>query len=88
MARCLVTGHKGYIGSHLYKKLKQLKPYQIKLLEEGAKSQSQAWLINQMWTDWKEIQEKIKIIKIKKEHKAYSNDFEKAFKNWKEFVEE
>ena len=24
MARCLVTGHKGYIGSHLHKKLKQL----------------------------------------------------------------
>tara|TARA_Y100000114_G_C11763350_1_gene331275 strand:- start:1616 stop:2479 length:864 start_codon:yes stop_codon:yes gene_type:complete len=24
MAKCLVTGHKGYIGSHLYKKLKDL----------------------------------------------------------------
>jgi nucleoside-diphosphate-sugar epimerase len=24
MARCLVTGHKGYIGEHLYKKLKEL----------------------------------------------------------------
>jgi len=24
MARCLVTGHRGYIGSHLYKKLKEL----------------------------------------------------------------
>ena len=24
MIRCLVTGHKGYIGSHLYEKLKQL----------------------------------------------------------------
>ncbi len=24
MARCLVTGHRGYIGSALYKKLKEL----------------------------------------------------------------
>ena len=24
MARCLVTGHKGYIGSRLYKRLKDL----------------------------------------------------------------
>ena len=24
MARCLVTGHRGYIGSHLYKKLKEI----------------------------------------------------------------
>ena len=24
MARCLVTGHKGYIGSRLYKKLKDV----------------------------------------------------------------
>ena len=24
MARCLVTGHRGYIGSQLYRKLQQL----------------------------------------------------------------
>ena len=24
MARCLVTGHRGYIGSHLFKKLQEL----------------------------------------------------------------
>ena len=24
MARCLVTGHRGYIGMHLYKKLQEL----------------------------------------------------------------
>ena len=24
MARCLVTGHKGYIGAHLFKKLQEL----------------------------------------------------------------
>ena len=39
-----------------YKKWKpSLKPYQLKLLEDGAKSQSQAWLINSMWCDWKDI---------------------------------
>ena len=38
-----------------YKKLKSLRPYQIKLLEEGATSLSQAWLLNSMWCEWKEI---------------------------------
>ena len=38
-----------------YKKWKDLKPYQLKLLEEGAKSQSQAWLINSMWCEWIDI---------------------------------
>ena len=40
-----------------YQQWKQdLKPFQIKMLEEGANSQSQQWLINSMWCDWKEIQ--------------------------------
>ena len=38
-----------------YKKWKNLKPHQIKLLDEGARSQSQAWLLNNMWCDWKDI---------------------------------
>ena len=38
-----------------YKKWKDLKPYQLKLLDEGPKSQSQAWLYNSMWCDWKDI---------------------------------
>ena len=38
-----------------YQSWKFLKPYQIKLLREGAKNQSQAWLLNQMWCEWKEI---------------------------------
>ena len=32
-----------------YKKWKDLKPYQIKLIDDGPKSQSQAWLLNSMW---------------------------------------
>ncbi len=35
-----------------YKKWKNLKPYQIKLIDDGAKSQSQAWLLNSMWCEW------------------------------------
>ncbi len=39
-----------------YKKWKVgLKPFQIKLLDEGAHSQSQAWLLNSMWCDWKDM---------------------------------
>ena len=38
-----------------YKGWKTLQPYQIKLLDDGAKSQSQAWLVNSMWCDWKDI---------------------------------
>ena len=32
-----------------------LKPYELKLLEEGGESLSQAWLLNAMWCEWKEI---------------------------------
>ena len=38
-----------------YKKWRSLKPFQVKLLDEGAKTLSQAWLINSMWSDWHEI---------------------------------
>ena len=38
-----------------YKEWRPLKPYQVKLLDDGAKTQSQAWLINAMWCDWKDI---------------------------------
>ena len=38
-----------------YKGWKQLKPFQLKLLDEGAQSLSQAWLLNAMWCEWKEI---------------------------------
>ena len=32
-----------------------LKAFQIKLLDEGSESQSQQWLLNQMWCDWQQI---------------------------------
>ena len=38
-----------------YKGWKVLKPFQVKLLDEGAQSLSQAWLINAMWCEWKDI---------------------------------
>ncbi len=38
-----------------YKVWKQLKPFQLKLLDEGAQSLSQAWLISAMWCEWKDI---------------------------------
>tara|TARA_B100000214_G_C23716282_1_gene512165 strand:+ start:52 stop:249 length:198 start_codon:yes stop_codon:yes gene_type:complete len=36
----------------LYKQWKDLKPYQIKLIDNGPKSQSQVWLLNSMWCEW------------------------------------
>ena len=38
-----------------YKQWKDLKPYQIKLIDDGPKSQSQAWLYNSMWCEWKDL---------------------------------
>ncbi len=41
-----------------------LKPFQIKLLEEGAQSQNQQWLLNDMWCEWKVLAVKRKLNKI------------------------
>ena len=41
-----------------------LRPIQIKLLEEGAQSQSQACILNDMWCAWKELAVKRKIDEI------------------------
>ena len=38
-----------------YKKWKDLKPYQIKLIDEVPKSQAQAWLLNLMWCEWSDL---------------------------------
>tara|TARA_B100000214_G_scaffold375150_1_gene360332 strand:+ start:676 stop:885 length:210 start_codon:yes stop_codon:yes gene_type:complete len=38
-----------------YKQWKKLKPYQIKLIDDGPKSQSQAWLLNSMWCEWMDL---------------------------------
>ena len=48
-----------------YKQWKQgLKSFQIKLLEDGAHSQNQQWLINDMWCEWKELAIKKELNKI------------------------
>ncbi len=41
-----------------------LKPYQIKLLEEGPNSNSQTLLLNDMWLEWKHLAAKRKIAEI------------------------
>ena len=46
-----------------YKQMKVLQPFQIKLLDEGAQSLSQTWLLNEMWCDWKDI----KFIEVEKD---------------------
>ena len=45
---------------HLWK---LLKPFEAKLLDEGAKTLSQTWLVNQMWCEWRDIK-KIKDAKL------------------------
>ncbi len=48
-----------------YKRWKQgLKSFQLKLLENGAQSQNQQWLINDMWCEWKALAIKRKLNKI------------------------
>ena len=41
-----------------------LKPFQIRLLEEGAKSQSQALMLTDMWCEWKNLAVKRKLGEI------------------------
>ena len=41
-----------------------LKPFQIKLLAEGAQSQNQAFILNDMWCEWKTIAVKRKLQSI------------------------
>ena len=40
-----------------YKQWKNLKPYQIKLIDDGPKSQSQAWLLNSKWCEWLDLKD-------------------------------
>tara|TARA_Y100001968_G_scaffold224774_1_gene207492 strand:- start:396 stop:608 length:213 start_codon:yes stop_codon:yes gene_type:complete len=35
-----------------FKQWEKLKLYQIKLINDGPKSQSQAWLLNSVWFEW------------------------------------
>ncbi len=41
-----------------------LKPIELKLLEEGAQTQNQACILNDMWCEWKDISVKRKIKEI------------------------
>ena len=41
-----------------------LKPYQIKLLDEGAKSNSQILTLSDMWLEWKDLLVKRELNKI------------------------
>ena len=49
-----------------YKQWKDLKPYQIKLIDDGPKSQSQAWLLNSMWCEWMDLK-RINVTEFPKE---------------------
>ena len=67
-----------------YKKLKDLKKHELNLLEKGAKSQSQAWLLNKMWSEWKELK-KIQPKQLSNSKFAKSSkEWEKAFIEWGE----
>ena len=46
-----------------YKQWKDLEPYQIKLIDDGPRSQSQAWLLNSMWCEWMDLK-KTKLTEI------------------------
>ena len=35
--------------------MEKLKLYQIRLIDYGPKSQSQAWLLNSMWFEWMDL---------------------------------
>ena len=53
-----------------------LKPFQIKLLEEGAQSQNQQWLLNDMWCEWKQMVVKKKINQIAGPHLLVEDPWE------------
>ena len=60
----------------------ELKPYQIKLLNDGAQSQNQACILNEMWCEWKDIAIKRKIKQIAKTSEIVIKD------PWEETPEE
>ena len=56
-----------------YKQWKHLKPYQLKLIDDGPKSQSQAWLLNSIWCEWMDMK-RINTAKISTNHISPLND--------------
>ena len=61
------------IWKNQYKQWKNLKPYEIKLIDDGPKSQSQAWLLNSMWCEWIELK-RINSFDITNKDNLSSND--------------
>ena len=59
-----------------YKQWKNLKPYQIKLIDDGPKSQSQAWLLNSMWCEWMDLKKTDSSEISKKDNVSYSDPWE------------
>ena len=57
-----------------YKQWKNLKPYQIKLINDGPNSQSQAWLLNSMWCEWMDLK-KINESQVDKSNNSSSSSF-------------
>ena len=58
-----------------------LKPFQIKLLEEGAQTQSQAFILNDMWCEWKTIA-------LKRKHEDIAGDAYLIKDPWEEEAQE
>tara|TARA_Y100001968_G_scaffold177265_1_gene162398 strand:- start:6941 stop:7165 length:225 start_codon:yes stop_codon:yes gene_type:complete len=57
-----------------YKQWKNLKPYQIKLINDGPNSQSQAWLLNSMWCEWMDLK-KMNESEVYKSNNSSSSSF-------------
>tara|TARA_Y100001968_G_scaffold328112_1_gene374612 strand:- start:181 stop:390 length:210 start_codon:yes stop_codon:yes gene_type:complete len=59
-----------------YKKWKSLKPYEIRLIDEGPNSQSQAWLLNSMWCEWMDLKKR-KLSKMsEKDNSSWADPWE------------
>ena len=57
-----------------------LKPFQIKLLEEGAHSQSQALMLTDMWCEWKNLAVQRKVEEIAKKSSLIEDPWDETEK--------
>ena len=53
-----------------------LKPFQLKVLEEGVHSQSQALILNDMWCEWKDLAVKRKLDEIERKSIAIEDPWD------------
>ncbi len=56
-----------------------LRPIEVKLLEEGPQNQNQACILNEMWCEWKDIAVKRKISQIAKKNCEIADPWESNF---------